>query len=372
MDDEKIIPAAGSEPSEPVSSIDKAMDYVSEHPLFSEEAAAEPTPAAEPKPGEAGAPPAAEPKPGEAKAPEGKPGEPAAPAAAAITGPAKVGDEIKYKIGAEPVKTLDEIKQLPYFNDATFQKIFSEHAELSAVTNGLREITSAGRYTISDTDTLKATLEDAFALYDIGYLKMPVSEFLGKMKENFPEENWKAIVAQLAKYAEENGIKAGDAAAFQDSNYLAIKRLERERADDKRKEAERNSADSQAKTFTALESRVKEFCKTNEVPEADALDYITVVVAQIGGKKDQLTAIQSGKWGEVDRILTEYNNRWVERANAWMQARLDKKGQREKKLPSGKPADAGGAPPAPPARKVNLADGEERRAEAYRQFTQKT
>ena len=365
MDEEKVVPAA--EPSEPVASIDKAMDYVAEHPIFSDE----PETPAEPMPAEPGkaAEPAKTAEPGKEPA---KPGEPAKePAAPAAGEPAKPGQEIKYTLSAEPAKTIEDIQKLPYFNDATFQKLFTEHREMSDVTNQLREIASTGRYQIPDVDTLKGTIEDAFTLYDIGNLKAPVSEFLSKMKENFPEENWKAIVAQLAKYAEENGIKAGDAAAFQDANYLAIKKIERERAAEKTATEQRNSEESRTKTFNALEGRVKDFLKTQGIDEkelaAETLDYVTVVVAQIGGKKEILDAISQGKWAEVDRILTEYNNRMVERMNAWGQRQLKSKENREKKLPSVQPKVAGGDAEKPKS-KVNLADGEERRAEALRQF----
>lgn len=370
MDEEKVVPAAGSEPTEAVPSIDKAMDYVAEHPLFGpEEAPAEVVPAEPAKPAEEGKQPEAGKEPARSAEP-GK--EPVAPKEAVAGELAKPGQEIKYTLAAEAVKTVAEIEKLPYFNDATFQKLFTEHKELSTVTNALREITQAGRYTIGDSETLKGTIEDAFTLYDMGNLKVPLSEFMGTMKQNFPEENWKALVAQMAKYAEENGIKAGDSAAFQDPNYLAIKKIERERTAEKTAATERDSEASRVKSYNALESHVKEFLKGQDIDakelDSETLDYMTVVVSKVGGKKEILDAIAQGKWSEVDRILTEYNNRMVERMNAWSQKQLAKKGDREKKLPTIQPKGAGGGEQEKPKSKVNLADGEERRAEALRQF----
>lgn len=365
LDPEGAPGGEASAPEESVSTYDRAMDYAKEHPLFEDA----PAPAEEPKPAE----PAAPPDPA-------KPGEPAKPAAAAPA-EAKPGEPAKPADGYDPTKAVADPKdfeKLPYFQDATFQKLMGEHKELSQQINGLSEIFGGNwrengtKYAINDTAQLKGVLEDAFSLYDIGNLNLPVTEFMEVFEKNFPEANVRAVLASLAAYAEGKGIKATESADLNNPNTVRLNRIEQERKAERETKARENDEGEKRKAFEALETHVTEFVKAHDADVADATDYLTVVVSQIGGKAEFLKAIREGKFAQVDKMLTEYHNKQVERQDRWLKAKVEKANTREEKLKQ-QPKPGQGAPPsAPAAPKVNLADGEQRRAEALRQFQNPT
>lgn len=350
-------------PEESVSTYDRAMDYAKEHPLF-EDAPEEPAKPAEAPPAEP-VKPAEAAKPGEAPPAEApKPGEPAKPAD-----------------GYDPTKALADPKdfeKLPYFKDATFQKLMGEHKDLSQQINNLSEIFGGNwrengtKYAINDTAQLKGVLEDAFSLYDIGNLNLPVTEFMEVFEKNFPEANVRAVLASLSAYAEGKGIKATESADLNNPTAVRLNKIEQERKTEREAKARENDEGEKRKAFEALETHVTEFVKGHDADVADATDYLTVVVSQIGGKAEFLKAIREGKFAQVDKMLTEYHNKQVERQDRWLKAKVEKANTREDKLKN-QPKPGQGAPPsAPAAPKVNLADGEQRRAEALRQFQNPT
>jgi hypothetical protein len=364
---------AASEP-EPASSYDRAMEYTKEHPIFGPEPdkpaeSGEPKPA-EPKPAE---PKPAEPKPGEQPAEAPKPGEPPA---------APKPGEPPATPGYDPTKPLEakspkDFEQLPYFKDATFQKLFKEHETLSMQVHALTDVfrgewrENGQKYAVSNADQLRGVLEDAYSLYDIGNLNTPVSEFMAIFEKNFPEQNVRAVLASLASYIEGKGIKGTEAADLNNPIAVRLTKIEADRNAERQTREREQSETAKKEAFEGLEKHVGAFLKDNDADVADALDYLTIIVSQIGGKPDQLKAIRDGKFAEVDRILTNYHNSQVERQKRWMDTKIKEAEGREGKLKK-QPLPASGSTPepaAPPPRpKVNLADGESRRAEALRQF----
>lgn len=336
-----------------------------------------PEPAPEPVPAEPAAAPAAEPaKAGAepAKPAEAKPGEPAKPADAKPTepaGPFKVGEEAKFKISDVAVKTRDEVEKLPYANDATFKAIMGEFEQLSqfkiGMAEALNQVESVGKYVIPDADTMKAVVADAYNLYDVINLKASPIDLLELAAKNFGEENINQVIAQILTYAEEKKITKEHYSDLSKPENKRIFDLAKESRERKAKDATAATEKQQAKEaeqkeadFKSLESNVTKWAKENKVHDSDALDYLTYVVAQIGGDRKQLDAIRAGKFSEVERILTEYNNRMVERQARWEKALTTRKSERENKL--GNAAPGGGAPPPkePPKKKVNVNDDDER------------
>lgn len=377
-------PGEGNE-SQDISSLDKATSYVADHPLFGPEKTADPpaapdpaAPPAEPKPPDAPATPPA-PKPADGAAPAApKPGEPPAPAApkpGEPVAPGKPGEDVTFKVGTEAAKTLDEIKALPYFNDATFQKLFNEHQELSVTTNAFRELFSQGRYTIENTETLRGVLEDSFALYDMGNLKDSPATLLERFKENYPAGNVNAVFTRIAQWLAEKGFKAEDVAKANDPQTLRLTALEHENAERKKTEREtqtrqasEETQQAQKKAYDQLESHITELAKKEGISDAEEiLDYLTVIVAQIGGKKEHQDQILAGKWAGIDKMFNDYHSRLSTRMQRWNEEQLRKK-EKGNRQPSAPPA--GGQPAAVPEAKpkVNLGDPDARRGEALRQF----
>lgn len=362
-----VVPAA-----EPASTLDRALESLN---------------APEPPPAAPAAAPAAPAAPDPAKAAEPKPGDPAAPAAAKPgdaakpaepAGPFKVGEEAKFVISDKTLTTKEEIANLPYAEDATFKAIMGEFEQLAQFRVGMGEALNDGPYTIKDVPTLKATLADAFTLYDVVNLKSSPIELLELAAVNYGEENINQVIAQILVYAKEKGITAemySDLSKPENKKLFDLSKESRERktneataqATERAKAEEKQKADD----FTALETQVNKWAKDNKVADEDALDYLTFVIAQIGGDKKQLDAIRAGKYGEVERILTEYNNRMLDREKRWEDKATKRKTGREEKL-GGAGAPAGGAPPPTEEKKkpLNFNDDEARLA-AVREQLQK-
>lgn len=365
MDEEKVIPAAPA--AEAPSSLDQALEYLNKPEETPEAPPAKP---AEPPAGEP-AKPAADP----AKPADVKPGEPAAPAEPKPETPAepfKVGEEAKFKISDTPVKTREEIEKLPYANDATFKQIMTEFEQLSQFKIGMGEALNDGAYKIPDAETMKSVVADAFNLYDVINLKASPIDLLELAARNYGEENINQVVGQILLYAKDKGITAemySDLSKPENKRLFDLSKESRERkANDARTTAE-NAEKAEAKQkeadYDSLEKRVDKWAKDAGVADEDKLDYMTYVVAQIGGDQKQLEALRAGKFGEVERILTEYNNRQVERQKRWETTYISGKEKREKTL--GAAAPAGGAPPPPEKKKKLDFNDDDARLEAVRE-----
>lgn len=366
MADNPVIPAA--QPSEPVDTLDRVITELNK-PEEPPAAAPAAPPEGDKPAGGADAQPKPDAKPGDAPAAaEPKPAEAAGPVE-----PFKVGEEAKFKISDTAVKTREEIEKLPYANDASFKAIMGEFEGLAQFKSGmaqaLNEVESAGKYVIPDADTMKAVVADAYNLYDVINLHRSPIELLELAAKNYGDENIKQVIAQILLYAEEKGITKENYSDLSKPENKKIFELAKESRERKAKEATETTTKQQAaeaerreSDFKGLETRVNTWAKENKVDESDVLDYLTFVVAQIGGDQKQLEAIRAGKFGEVDKILTDYNNRMVERQSRWEKALTDRKAAREKQL-GGAPPAGGGTPPAePPKKKVNVLDDDERMA----------
>lgn len=346
---------ASDAPADQGSTLDRATQYMKEHPLGEE-----PEKPAEPPPDKPAEPekPVELVKPAEAV----KPAEPVTPAEAP---------------GYDPTKALEkpsDFEKLPFFKDATFQKLLGEHKDLALQVNGLADVfrgewREGSKYAIGTTDELKAVLEDAFSIYDIGNMNMPVESFWAVFEKNYPEANVRAVLASLAALAESKGVKASEAGSLNDPNAVRLTRLENERKAEAQ-ERVRTTAENQTKEATAkLDAHFTEFFKGVNVDAADELDYLTVMRAEIKENQKLAQEVREGKYGNLDRMMTEYHNRMVDRQKRWMEARIKKADEREKGLPKGVKPNQGASPvgaEAPAKPKVNLTDGEARRAEARR------
>jgi hypothetical protein len=363
MDDDKVVQPDASENS----SLDKALDY-----LQKPEAPPEPAPAAP-----AGTPPSEPPKDGAQPPKDGeiKAAEPAKPAddkPAEPAGPFKVGEEAKFKISDKAVQTREEIEKLPYANDATFKGIMTEFEDLAkfkvGMSEALNEVKSQGNYQIKDAETMKSVVADAYMLYDVINLQESPAALLDLAMQNYGEDQVKQVVAGILLYAKEKGITAEAYSDLSKPENKKIFELAKESRDRKAKEAETQTAAQQKeeaqqkiKDYDSLEKNVNAWAEKNKVDKDDVLDYMTHVVAQIGGDQKQLAAIRAGKFGEVERILTEYNNRMVSRQKRWEDALTKQKTDREEKLKgAGAPQGGGTPPPEKPKKKVDVTNDDER------------
>lgn len=385
MADEPVKPAESIPTEEAPSTLDRALDFLQKP---EEPAAAAPA-----------APPAAEPaKAGTepAKPAEAKPGEPAKPAEAkpaetpAATEPFKVGEEAKFKISDTAVKTKEEIEKLPYANDASFKAIMGEFETLAQFKIGmgqaLNEVESAGKYVIPDADTMKAVVADAYNLYDVINLHKSPIELLELAAKNYGEENINQVIAQILNYAEEKGITKDMYSDLTKPENKKIFELAKESRERKAKDAEtqtanQTKAEAEQKTndLNSLETHIGKWAKENKVDESDVLDYLTFAISYLGVKEQkgkdgkieyvydqelhdqELKNIRAGKFGGIEKILTEYNNRMVERQSRWEKSLTERKGARDSKLQGAAPPAGGGTPPAePPKKKVNFNDDDER------------
>jgi hypothetical protein len=359
-------PIQQPEPFE-ASSLDKALAELNKPEPTPEAAPAEP----------AAAPAADKTAPGTepSKPAESKPTEPAKPAdgkSADVAGPFKVGEEAKFKISDVAVKTREEIDKLPYANDATFKAIMGEFEQLAQFRTGigqaLNEVESVGGYKIGDADTMKAVVADAYNLYDVINLKASPTDLLELAAKNYGEENINQVVAQILQYAEEKKITKEMYSDLSKPENKKIFDLAKESRERKAREAtettakQRQAEEKQKETdFASLEKHVGNWAKENKIADEDIIDYLTFAVAQIGGNQKELEAIRAGKFGEVERILTEYNNRMVERQARWEKALTSRKTDREKKLGNAPPAAGAGTPPAEPKpKKVDINNDDER------------
>ena len=362
MENESVIPAVDA--PEPPSTLDRVLDEINK-----------PAEPATPAPAAAPAADPTKPAPDAAKPDAAKPGEPAKPGdaakpAEAATEPFKVGETASFKISDTAVKTREEIEKLPYANDATFKAIMDEFAELAQFKTGMAAILNDGAYKINDADTMRAVVADAFSLYDIINLKASPADLLDLAAKNYGEEQINQVVASILLYAEEKGITKEMYSDLSKPENKKIFDLSKESRERKAREATEGTARQQAEEttrkendFKALETHVGKWAKENKIDETDVLDYLTFVVAQIGGDQKQLEALRAGKFGEVEKILTEYNNRMVERQKRWETALTDRKGKREDTLKgAGAPAGGGTPPKEPPKKKVNILDDDERMA----------
>lgn len=359
-------PPEGGDAPEVTPTIDRAADYLKEHgSIFS----TEPEPKVEPAKVEPAKTEPAKAEPAKVEGAEPAKAEPVK------TEPAKPGEWIYNEKEAAP--HINDFEKLPFYKDATFQRILGEHKEFSQQINGLTEIFTKGRYTIDGNETLKGVLEDAYSLYDIGNLKMPVADFFATFEKNFDPEAVKTVYGQIAAYLKTKGIEPGEQLDPKNPVHAKILQMEREGIERRQREkteaatrTQQSEQEANTKAFDSLQTHVAEWCKTEKIDEQDVLDYMTVVVSQIGGKKEALDQLRSGKFAGVDKILTEYHNRQVARQERWQKAQLAEAEAREKKLPKAQPAGAGrpaGAQAAQPA-KINVGDRDERIAEARRQF----
>lgn len=296
-----------------------------------------PAPAAEPEP--AAAAPAAE----GLKPPEdGKPAEPA-----------------KLAEGA----AATDISKAPFFNDPAFQEYHKAAEQNKAVVDGFREMFDSGRYKIDSTENLKAVLEDSFTLYDIAAGKKNVTELMDLFEKNWDPATFKKVLNDLVAYAGEKGIEVGAAGGGEPGKNgkgeptALEKRLAalegRFQTDEQKKTQEAETKDRMDNVVAPLMKKVEELCGARDIKDAEDIKEYNIAVADAVGRmkpeeKDRITAqIKAGKWGEVERLFTEYHNKMVARATRLANAKTDAALKGAAEIPR---QPAGGSTPAPPAK----------------------
>lgn len=292
-----------------------------------------PAPTAEPEP--AAAAPAAE----GVKPPEdGKPAEPAKPPEAA---------------------DATDITKAPFFNDPAFQAYHKTAEENKAVVDGFREMFDAGRYKIDSTENLKAVLEDSFTLYDIAAGKKNVSELMDLFEKNWDPGTFKQVLGDLVAYAGSKGIEVGaggDGGKKADENPLAKEVAElraKIEGGEKSAKQEAETKDRMENVVAPLMKKVAELCGARDIKDAeDVKEYNIAVADAIGRMKPEevnriASQIKAGKWGEVERVFTEYHNKMVARATRLANAKTDAALKTAGEIPR---QPAGGSNPAPPAK----------------------
>lgn len=98
---------------------------------------------------------------------------------------------------AENPVTSDDITKAPFFNDPVFQKFYVQAKREHGVVEDLFRILDAGRYTISQPETLRDVHEDAFLLYDIAQGKRGLSELLGLIERRTTAAVFASILVDL-------------------------------------------------------------------------------------------------------------------------------------------------------------------------------
>jgi hypothetical protein len=326
-----------------------------------------------------------------------------APAAAAASGDAakpgdaKPGDAASKPADAKPADAgkpgdgaADDISKAPFFNDPAFQKYHTAAQADKAVVTEFRQIFDAGRYAIKDGETLKNVHEDAFLLYDIAAGKAKASDLLELFKKNWPEDQFKAVVQELANYAA--GMKIAGKELDPNSPEGRIAKLEADRAADQkaRDEAEKTTKTkaeaaelekTRMKTVDALFEETKRWLGEKGIavdPKADAAaqkeaqaeidDYALFISGELGKNPDLVKQLEKGQFGEAQRLLQERYNALVTRAKRYSDDAIKRFQDRNRNVPK-VPTREGTA--AGEATKRNLTDGDTRRKIALEQFTGK-
>ena len=329
----------------------------------------EPAPAEPDKPAEPAKPAEEAPKDGEKPpADPAKPAEPKPDEKPAAVEPFKVGEEAKFKISDKAVQTREEIEKLPYANDATFKAIMTEFEQLAQFKTGMAEVLADGPYKIPDADTLKAVVADAYSLYDIINLKESPAALFDLASKTYGEENINQVIAGILLYAKEKGITEAsyaDLSKPENKRIFDLNKESRERRQNAERQAETNRIAQNEKQVNQIiektSSHIEKLFTDLKIPKEDHGDYTTILLSQIEADPKIREQVQQGKYGEIDRIVTEFNNRIVERQKRWEEQLTARKGAREDKL-KGAGAPAGGAPPPKeaPKKKVNVNDDDER------------
>lgn len=262
-----------------------------------------------------------------------------------------------------------DITKAAFFNDPLFQEHYRQSEEWRAQNDALHKVMDEGRYKIDSTATLKAVHEDAFTLYDIASGKKTVDGLLDLFEKNWDPKTFKEVLGQMARYAAAKGVKleGGDGAGGdEDDNPLAKKVSEIAARVDEREKAEKTAREQAAKdaevkdrmdtVITPFQTKIAELCKEKGLTEQEDIDdYSVQVMDRIGrldekGKKAVVDQIKAGKWGEVQRIFTEYHNLLLKRAERHTNAIADRAKKNSDTIPR-VPAGDGGAPAKRPVQR---------------------
>lgn len=294
--------------------------------------------------------------------PPEKPEAPADGAAAAGAAKEAAGDK-PAEAGAAAEKPAEgaapDITKAPFFNDPAFQAYHKTAEENKAVVDGFREMFDAGHYKIDSTENLKAVLEDSFTLYDIAAGKKNVSELMDLFEKNWDPGTFKQVLSDLVAYAGSKGIEVGaggDGGKKPDDNPLAKEVAElraKIEGGEKSAKQEAETKDRMENVVAPLMKKVAELCGARDIKDAeDVKEYNIAVADAIGRMKPEevnriASQIKAGKWGEVERVFTEYHNKMVARATRLANAKTDAALKSANEIPR---QPAGGSTPAPPAK----------------------
>jgi len=274
----------------------------------------------------------------------------------------------------------EDITKAPFFNEPAFQEFYKQAEEQKLQVAALHDIFENGRYAINDDATLKAVHEDAFTLYDIAAGKAKVDGLLDLFEKNWDPAVFKDVLGQMAAYAVSKGVELPEPGAEKPPEDKTITEL-REKVTKleamvggKGQPAAEDPAikERMDTVVTPLTNKIAELCKAEDVTdEKEIADYGLGVTDLIGRMKPAekervLGQIKAGKWGEVERIFTQYHNTLVERAKRTANAATNKALADSKKIPK---VPAGGSNPSPARRVRDLKTSDGRTSAALDEWT---
>lgn len=272
----------------------------------------------------------------------------------------KPADKPADKAADKPAEGEKDITKAPFFADPLFQEHYKQAEDWRTQNDALHKVMDEGRYTIKDTATLKAVHEDAFTLYDIAAGKKTVDGLLDLFEKNWDQKVFQDVLGQMARYAAKKGISLdGAERTADDDNPLAktVKELsgkiEKREAEEKtareREASERQVKERMDTVIAPFQKKVEELCKGKGLTDqTDIEDYAVQVMDRIGRLDEKKKAavveqIKAGKWGEVERLFTEYHNLLVQRATRHANAVADAAKKNASTIPR-TPTGDGGAP----------------------------
>lgn len=289
-------------------------------------------------------------------------------------------DAAKAKADADAKAAGDDITKAPFFADPVFKKFYEGAQANAGLVNEFQQMFSNGRYQIKDMETLKNVHEDAFLLYDIADGKKSVGELLDLFSKNWKPEQFKAVLQDIANYAANKDVagKKGEPNPLESR----LSALEKERADGAARDAEQKKVAAQMKVVVALESEIKRLCADAGIKAADKAtkediaaidaetqDYIFWISDELGRNPELVKQLEKGQYGEAQRLFSERHNVMLARAKRYNDGKVAEFDKKQKETP--RQAAAGAAPADAKTRKVNVRDGEARRAAALSQLTVK-
>jgi hypothetical protein len=160
----------------------------------------------------------------------------------------------------------------------------------------LQSLLQNDRYTIPDLDTLKGVLADAFALYDIAAGKGRLSDLLTIIEKSADPEVFSLLIFDLARFLRPRLQKAvAEILDLQQDHAATL-------ADSFAPMLERRLA-----TMQAVKQRIRDlWAQAGIADAADKQAVETEICRQIRGDLAALGRIESGEFGDVDRLFREY------------------------------------------------------------------